>query len=282
MLLKLKQFIKGIDTSSLLPLAAFTTIVGLVFYPLRRLSDTAALPLGMLASSFCVFVIGCYISEIFKTKISPKGWKYIAIVAILFALHIFIDDGIYSWCYAPPLSILWYPWSYVKLTSVNPFFLCLGMIVNHYSDGVFDRPCLFRAGGSMKLDIFIVLLSLFTFVALMYGICVHAFFEEMSVQTAWIVRYVVRIICFPIWSILMIFIYRCLSSLTIISFAQKYPKVFIVIAWFAPIAILNVLKINLPVYSVYELLYYPLPAVVIIIYIALVFSLLRMICSVKK
>ena len=50
MLLKLKEFFKGIDTSSLFPLAAFTTIVGFVFYPLRRLSDTASLPLGMLAS----------------------------------------------------------------------------------------------------------------------------------------------------------------------------------------------------------------------------------------
>jgi hypothetical protein len=125
--MKLKEFIRGIDTSSLIPLAAFTTIVGFVFYPLRRLSDTAALPLGMLASSFCMFVVGCYIAEIFKSKISRKGLKYIGIVAVLFALQIFIHDGITSWRYAPSLSILWYPWSYVKLTGVNPFFLCLGM-----------------------------------------------------------------------------------------------------------------------------------------------------------
>ena len=275
MSLKLKQFIKGIDTSSLLPLAVFTTIVGFVFYPLRRLSDTAALPLGMLASSFCVFVIGCYIAEIFKTKISRKGLKYITIVAVLFALHIFIDDGITSWRYAPPLSILWYPWSYVKLTGVNPFFLCLGMIVNHCSYIIPYRPYPFRTYGTIKRDIFIALLSLFAFVASMYGTCVPAFFEDMSVQAAWIVRYVVRVICFAPWIMLMVSLYRCLTSIWVYKVAAKVPKIITVLAYLAPIAIWRIWSIHFPVYGLYELLAFLILVVTFAIYIRLAFRLIR-------
>ena len=275
MLLKLKQFIKGIDTSSLLPLAAFTTIVGFVFYPLRRLSDTAALPLGMLASSFCVFVIGCYIAEIFKTKISRRGLKYIAIVAVLFALHIFVDDGITSWRFAPPLSILWYPWSYVKLTGVNPFFLCLGMIVNHCSYIIPYRPYPLRNYGTIKQDIFIALLSLFAFVASMYGTCVPAFFEDMSVQAAWIVRYVVRVICFAPWIMLMVSLYRCLTSIWVYKVAAKVPKIITVLAYLAPIAIWRIWSIHFPVYGLYELLAFLILVVTFAIYIRLAFRLIR-------
>ena len=251
MMLKLKQFIRGIDTSSLIPLAAFTTIVGFIFYPLRRLSDTAALPLGMLASSFCLFVVGCYIAEIFKTKISRKGLKYIAILAVLFALHIFIDDGITSWRYAPPLSILWYPWSYVELTGQNPFFLCLGLIVNHCSYVIPYRPYPFRTYGPIKQDIFIAVLSLFAFVTLMYGTCVPAIFEGMSVQAAWIVRYVVRVVCFAPWIMLMVSLYL------------------------APIAIWRIWSIHFPVYGLYELLSFLILVVSFAIYIRLAFRLIR-------
>jgi hypothetical protein len=275
MLLKFKEFVKGIDTSSLILLAAFTTVVGFVFYPLRRLSDTAALPLGMLASSFCIFVIGCYIAEIFKTKISRKGLKYIAIVAVLFALQIFIDDGITSWRYAPPLSILWYPWSYVKLTGVNPFFLCLGMIVNHCSYIIPYRPYPFRTYGTIKRDIIIALLSLFAFVASMYGTCVPAFFEDMSVQVAWIVRYVVRVICFAPWIMLMVSLYRCLTSIWVSKVATKVPKIMTFLAYLAPISIWRIWNIHFPLYGLYELLAFLILVTTFIIYIRLAFRLIR-------
>lgn len=274
-IMKLKQFIRGIDTSSLVPLAAFTTIVGFVFYPLRRLSDTASLPLGMLASSFCVFVIGCYIAEIFKTKISRKGLKYIAILAVLFALHIFIDDGITSWRYAPPLSILWYPWSYVKLTGVNPFFLCLGMIVNHSSCTTPSRPYPFRTYGPIKRDVFIALLSLFAFVASMYGTCVPAFFYDMSVQAASIVRYLVRVVCFAPWIMLMVSLYRCLTSDWVFKVAAKVPKIMTFLAYLAPIAIWRIWNIHFPLYGLYELLAFIILALTFTIYIRLAFRLIR-------
>ena len=273
--MKIKQLIKGIDTSSLLPLAAFTTIVGFVFYPLRRFSDTAALPLAMLASSFCVFVIGCYIAEIFKTKISRKGLKYIAIVAVLFALHIFIDDGITSWRYAPPLSILWYPWSYVKLTGVNPFFLCLGMIMNHCSYIIPYRPYPFRTYGTIKRDIIIALLSLFAFVASMYGTCVPAFFEDMSVQAASIVRYMVRVICFAPWIMLMVSLYRCLTSIWVSKVAAKVPKIMTFLAYLAPISIWRIWNIHFPVYGLYDLLAFIILVLTFTIYIRLAYRLVR-------
>ena len=273
--MKLKEFIRGIDTSSLIPLAAFTTIVGFVFYPLRRLSDTAALPLGMLASSFCMFVVGCYIAEIFKSKISRKRLKYIAIVAVLFALQIFIHDGITSWRYAPSLSILWYPWSYVKLTGVNPFFLCLGMIVNHCSYIIPYRPYPFRNYGTIRRDIFIALLSLFAFVASMYGTCVPAFFKDTSVQAAWIVRYVVRVICFAPWMMLMVSLYRCLTSKWVYKVAAKLPKIIAVLAYIAPIAIWRIWRIHFPVYGLYELLSFLILVVTFTIYIRLAYRLVR-------
>ena len=273
--MKLKEFIKGIDTSSLVPLAAFTTIVGFVFYPLRRLSDTAALPLGMLASSFCMFVVGCYIAEIFKSKISRKGLKYIAIVAVLFALQIFIHDGITSWRYVPSLSILWYPWSYVKLTGVNPFFLCLGMIVNHCSYIIPYRPYPFRNYGTIKRDIFIALLSLFAFVTLMYGTCVPAIFEGMSVQTAWIVRYVVRVVCFAPWIMLMVSLYRLLTSNWVYKVTAKVPKIISFLAYLAPIAIWRIWSIHFPVYGLYELLSFVILVVTFTVYIRLAYRLVR-------
>ena len=272
-MMKLKEFFRGIDTSSLIPLAAFTTIVGFVFYPLRRLSDTAALPLGMLASSFCMFVVGCYIAEIFKSKISRKGLKYIAIVAVLFALQIFIHDGITSWRYVPSLSILWYPWPYVKLTGVNPFFLCLGMIVNHCSYIIPYRPYPFRNYGTIKRDIFIALLSLFAFVASMYGTCVPAFFKDMSVQAAWIVRYVVRVICFAPWMMLMVSLYRCLTSNWVYKVAAKLPKIIAVLAYIAPIAIWRIWRIHFPVYGLYELLSFLILVVTFTVYIRLAYRL---------
>ena len=275
MMLKLKQFIRGIDTSSLIPLAAFTTIVGFIFYPLRRLSDTAALPLGMLASSFCLFVVGCYITEIFKTKISRKGLKYIAILAVLFALLIIIDDGITSWRYAPPLSILWYPWSYIELTGQNPFFLCLGLIVNHCSYVIPYRPYPFRTYGPIKQDIFIAVLSLFAFVTLMYGTCVPAIFEGMSVQTAWIVRYVVRVVCFAPWIMLMVSLYRVLTSNWVYKVTAKVPKIISFLAYLAPIAIWRIWSIHFPVYGLYELLSFLILVVSFAIYIRLAFRLIR-------
>lgn len=271
MLLKLKQFIKGIDTSSLLPLAAFTTILGFVFYPLRRLSDTAALPLGMLASSFCMFVVGCYIAEIFKTKITRKGLKYIAIAGLLFVLHIFIEDGFSSSYLAP----FWYPWYYVELIGVNPFFLCLGMIVNHCSYIIPYRPYPFRTYGTIKRDIFIALPSLFAFVASMYGTCVPAFFEDMSVQAAWIVRYVVRVICFAPWIMLMVSLYRCLTSIWVYKVAAKVPKIITVLAYLAPIAIWRIWSIHFPVYGLYELLSFLILVVAFTVYIRLAFRLIR-------
>lgn len=79
---KLKQFIKNIDTTSLLPMAVFVSIVAFFFWPLKSLSHTAALPCTMLSKSFCMFVLGCYISEILKSRITEKAVKYIAIVVI--------------------------------------------------------------------------------------------------------------------------------------------------------------------------------------------------------
>lgn len=275
MMMKLKEFIRGIDTSSLIPLAAFTTIVGFVFYPLRRLSYTAALPLGMLASSFCMFVIGCYIAEIFKTKITRKGLKYIVILAVLFALHIFIDDGITSWRYAPPLSILWYPWSYVKLSGLNPFFLCLGLIVNHCSYVIPYRPYPFRTYGPIRRDILIAVLSLFAFVTLMYGTCVPAIFEDMSVKAGWIVRYVVRVVCFAPWIMLMVSLYRVLTSNWIYKVTAKVPKIIAFFAYLAPIAIWRIWSIHFPVYGLYELLSFLILAATFAIYIRLAFRLIR-------
>ena len=275
MFMKPKQFIRGIDTSSLAPLAAFTTVVGFVLFPLRWFSDTAALPLGMLASSFCVFVIGCYIAEIFKNKISRKGLKYIVIVALLFGFHIFIDDGISSWRYAPPESILWYPWYYVRLTGMNPFFLCLGMIVNHCSYRIPYKPYPFRTLGSIKRDIIIALLSLFAYVSTMYGTCVPAFFEDMSVQAAWIVRYIIRIICFAPWIMLIVSLYRCMTSRWVYKVAAKVPKIITFLAYLAPIAIWRIWSIRFPVYGLYELFAFLILVVTFTIYIRLAFRLIR-------
>jgi predicted neutral ceramidase superfamily lipid hydrolase len=229
----------------------------------------------MLASSFCLFVVGCYIAEIFKTKISRKGLKYIAILAVLFALHIFIDDGITSWRYAPPLSILWYPWSYVELTGQNPFFLCLGLIVNHCSYVIPYRPYPFRTYGPIKQDIFIAVLSLFAFVTLMYGTCVPAIFEGMSVQTAWIVRYVVRVVCFAPWIMLMVSLYRVLTSNWVYKVTAKVPKIISFLAYLAPIAIWRIWSIHFPVYGLYELLSFLILVVSFAIYIRLAFRLIR-------
>ena len=275
MFLKLKQFIRGVDISSLAPLAAFTTIVGFVFFPLRWLSDTAALPLGILASSFCVFVIGCYIAEILKNKISIKGLKYVVIVALLLGLHILINDGISSWRYAPPESTLWYPWYYVRLTGINPFFLCLGMIVNHCSYRIPYKPYPFRTLGSIKRDIFIALLSLFAYVSTMYGTCVPAFFEDMSVQTAWIVRYVIRIICLAPWIMLMVSLYRCLTSNWVYKVTAIVPKIITFLAYLAPIAIWRIWSIRFPVYGLYELFAFLILVVTFTIYIRLAFRLIQ-------
>ena len=275
MLLKLKQCIREIDASSLVPLAAFTTIVGFVFYPLRWLSDTAALPLGMLASSFCVFVIGCYIAEIFKNKISRKGLKYIVIVALLFGFYIFIDDGISSWRYAPPESILWYPWYYVRLTGMNPFFLYLGMIVNHCSYRIPYKPYPFRTHGSIKRDIFISLLSLFAYVSTMYGTCMPAFFEDISVQAAWIVRYIIRIICFAPWIMLLVSLYRCLTSSWVYRVTAKVSKIITFLAYLAPIAIWRIWSIRFPVYGLYEMFAFLILVVTFTIYIRLAFRFIQ-------
>ena len=282
MLLKLKQFIKGIDTSSLTPLAFFTSIVGFVLFPLRRLSDTAALPLGILASSFGVFVVGCYIAEIFKNKISRKGLMYIAIAALLFVLHIFVDDGVSSWRYAPSESILWYPWSYVRLTGMNPFFLCLGMIVNHCSYRIPYKPYPFRTYGSIKRDIFIALLSLFAFVSTMYGTCVPAFFENMSAQAAWIVRYVIRIICFAPWIMLMISLYRCLTSNWTHRVTARFSKVITFVAYLAPIAIWYIWTVHFRFCHLYELLSFLILGGTFIIYISIAYRLLRRMCKSEK
>ena len=89
-----KQFIKNINTRSLVPMAVFVSVVAFGLWPLKSLSDTASLPCTMLAKSFCMFVLGCYVSEILKGKISRKGFKFICILAVIFCLHIFIVDGI--------------------------------------------------------------------------------------------------------------------------------------------------------------------------------------------
>ena len=238
MLLKLKQFIKGIETSSLIPMAVFVSVVAFCLWPLKSLSDTASLPCNMLAKSFCMFVLGCYVSEILKGKISRKGFKFICILAVIFCLDIFIVDGIDSVIHFPPVSILWLPWDYVNLTEIHPFFICLGMIANYHSEMIPNRPYPFREYGPMRRDIFMAISAFFAFVATMYGLNVPAFFENMSVKTAWAVRYVIRIICFPSWVMLMIYLYKCLTSKWTLGIMERNPQVMRFIASLSPIGIL--------------------------------------------
>lgn len=268
MLLKLKQFIKGIDTSGLVPMAVFISIIAFCLWPLKSLSDTASLPCTMLAKSFCMFVLGCYISEILKDKISRKVNKYICIIAAIFALHIFVVDGIDSLIYVPPISILWLPWDYVRLTEIHPFFVCLGIIANYKNDMVPQRPYRLREYGSMRKDIVMAILAFVAFVAIMYCLHVHALFEHMSVKTAWAVRYVIRIFCLPLWVMMMIYLYRCLTSKWTLSLMERIPKVMRFIAALAPVGFLFVIFNSIRPFSIYlwfDILYYPLCAYGIVV-----------------
>ena len=109
----------------------------------------------------------------------------------------------------------------------------------------------------------------------MYGTCVPAFFKDMSVQAAWIVRYVVRVICFAPWMMLMVSLYRCLTSNWVYKVAAKLPKIIAVLAYIAPIAIWRIWRIHFPVYGLYELLAFLILVVTFAIYIRLAFRLIR-------
>ena len=278
MLLKLKQFIKGIETSWLIPMAVFVSIVAFCLWPLKSLSDTASLPCTMLAKSFCMFVLGCYVSEIIKGRISRKGFKFICILAVAFCLHIFIVAGIASLINYPPISILWLPWDYVNLTEVHPFFICLGMIANYRSEMIPNRPYPFREYGSMRKEIFLAIFAFFAFVATMYGLHVPVFFEDMSVKTASAVRYIIRIICFPSWCMLMIYLYKCLTSKWTLNLMAKVPKFLKFIAALAPVGFLFIVFNAIRPFSIYlwlDILYYPLLAYVIVVVIRFIIHMLR-------
>ena len=273
-----KQFIKNIDTRSLVPMAVFVSIIAFLFWPLKSLSDTASLPCTMLAKSFCMFVLGCYVSEILKGKISRKGFKFICILAVIFCLHIFIVDGIDSLIHFPPVSILWLPWDYVNLTEVHPFFICLGMIANYHYEMIPDRPYSFRKYGSMKRDIFLAIFTFIAFVATMYGLHVPAFFENMSVKTTWAVRYIIRILCFPSWVMLMIYLYKCLTSKWTLGLIERFPKVMRFISALAPVGFLFIVFNSTRPFSIYlwfDILYYPLLAYLVVVTFRFIVHLIK-------
>ena len=147
--------------------------------------------------------------------------------------------------------------------------------MNHCSYIIPYRPYPFRTYRTIKRDVFIALLSLFAFVASMYGTCVSAFFDNISVQAAWMTRYVVRVVCFVPWIMLMVSLYRCLTSDWVSKVAAKAPKMMTFLAYLAPIAIWRIWNIHFPLYGLYELLSFLIFAVALAIYIRLAFRLVR-------
>ena len=263
-------------------MAVFVFIVAFLLWPFKTLSITTGVSCTLLAKSFCMFVIGCYIAEVFKDKISRKALKYIAIIGVIFALHILIEDGIASLHNPPPISILWFPYNYVVQSGANPFFLCLGIVVNHHREMIPGKPYPFRPAGSIWKDICMALLAFVTYMILMYLINVPAIFEDPISKTAWAIRYMIRILCLPIWVMMLIHIYRCLTSNWTLSFKDRFPKLLRFIASLAPIGILFILFNSARPFSIwlwFDIIYYLLTAYAVIVALRFTIHLLRALMS---
>ena len=216
----------------LVPFSVFVCIVLLIFVPLSRMSDTAILPCMILAKSFCTFYIGCYIAEFLKGKVSRKIIISVSIIGVISLVLIpLIDILAINWI-IDPCCILGLPEKYIRCASMNPFFLCLGFILNSSGTELIKYPI--RKLGSVRMNIIMAVLSTVSYIILIYLIHVPAFFEGLSNCKVSEIRFIVRVVSLIPWIASMIYLYRVLTSKFAYAIVDTYPKLFRIIANLAP------------------------------------------------
>ena len=223
-----------INRMELVPFAVFVCIVVWLFIPLSYISDTASLPCILLAKSFCTFFVGCHIAEFTTIKISRWLLLAISIIGLICFISIPVIDGLATYWVIDPCCILGVPVKYVRWTAMNPFFICLGFILNckHSEIKYFEYSA--RMIGNVKKDIIMAILTVFAYVTMIYCIHIPAFFEGLPNQTVWTIRFIVRIISLVPLTAVMLYLYRILTSKLAYSITDRYPKVFRFIAAIAP------------------------------------------------
>lgn len=82
-------------SSSLVPFAAFTSIVGVILMPLSKIGGVYSWPCTTIAIAVSLFYIGCLIAEKIHGKVSKKLLVGIGVVALAFLLQKYIADAIY-------------------------------------------------------------------------------------------------------------------------------------------------------------------------------------------
>ena len=123
------------NSSNLIPLAAFISIVGVILMPLSKLGGVYSWPCTTIAIAVSLFYIGCLIAKKIQKGLSKKVLIGLGVIALAFFLQKYIADAIY---YKRPLYDCYFAyWAFMRL-SIHTLhwllyyvaFILMGVVVN--------------------------------------------------------------------------------------------------------------------------------------------------------
>lgn len=123
------------NSSNLIPLAAFISIVGVILMPLSKLGGVYSWPCTTIAIAVSLFYIGCLIAKKIQKGLSKKVLIGLGVIALAFFLQKYIADAIY---YKRPLYDCYFAyWAFIRL-SIHTLhwllyyvaFILMGVVVN--------------------------------------------------------------------------------------------------------------------------------------------------------
>lgn len=123
------------NSSNLIPLAAFISIVGVILMPLSKLGGVYSWPCTTIAIAVSLFYIGCLIAKKIQKGLSKKVLIGLGVIALAFFLQKYIADAIY---YKRPLYDCYFAyWAFIRL-SIHTLhwllyyvaFILMGIVVN--------------------------------------------------------------------------------------------------------------------------------------------------------
>ena len=123
------------NSSNLIPLAAFISIVCVILMPLSKLGGVYSWPCTTIAIAVSLFYIGCLIAKKIQKGLSKKVLIGLGVIALAFFLQKYIADAIY---YKRPLYDCYFAyWAFIRL-SIHTLhwllyyvaFILMGVVVN--------------------------------------------------------------------------------------------------------------------------------------------------------
>ena len=202
------------NTSTLIPLAAFISIVGVILMPLSKLGGVYSWPCTTIAIAVSLFYIGCLIAKKIQKGLSKKVLIGLGVIALTFLLQKYIADAIY---YKRPVHDCYNVYWSFRIESLHWFmyyvaFILVGIVAGSSMTKLHDNQDRFWKDLISGCSCFILYMVLSTLPR------VPEIYNHLTLFSITLLRIIALI---PMLGTL-VYVYRCVMSERVSSWVNKW------------------------------------------------------------